>query len=150
MPQRTSARRSGDTAPKRIVNELTRRWARSHEPESRNGLVGDALDLVDRVVLAVDRQQRRRLGEIDRIDHALYLGRDSDGIGRAVGRGRGELVPAIRPLRAVVASAAPGEGLIVAGVDGVAAVEDGLAGAVGARDGDVATSRCRPIPGHRT
>src|SRR6266851_9127519 len=110
----------------------------------RRGLVGDALDLVDRVVLAVDRQQRRRLGEIDRIDHALYLGRDSHGIACGVGCGGGQLVFAVRPLRAVVAFAAPGEGLIVAGVDGVAAGEDGLAGAVGDRDGDVGIVRVAP------
>src|SRR5258706_8532691 len=147
MPQRTPARRSGDTAPKRIVNDLTRRRARSDEAgNAAAGLVGDALDLVDRVVLAVDRQQRRRLGEIDRIYRALYLGRDGDGIGCAVGCGRGQLVPAIRPLRAVVAPAVPGEGLIVASVDGVAPGEDGLAGAVGDRDGNVGIGRDTQLP----
>ena len=41
-------------------------------------LVHDALDLADRVGLAVDRQQRRRLGEIDRSDDALDLGGHGD------------------------------------------------------------------------
>ena len=46
----------------------------ARRPASR--LVHDALDLIDREGLAADRQQRRRLGEIDRRDHALDLGRD--------------------------------------------------------------------------
>src|ERR1700688_3738600 len=115
---------SGDARPRNAVNELLicaapgRRW--------RCRSARDALDLADRVGLAVDRQQRRRLGEVDRIDHALDLGADGHRIAGGIGCGRGQLVLAIRPLRAVVASAVPGEGLVVAGVDGVAAGEDGL------------------------
>src|ERR1700731_1405524 len=89
----------------------------------------DALDLADRVILAVDRQQRRRLGEVDRIDHALNLRGYGHRIARAVGGGRGQLVLAVRPLRAVIAFAVPGEGLILPGLDGVAVAVDGLPGA---------------------
>jgi hypothetical protein len=82
MPEKLSAPRSGDTGPKRIVNELIIYFGGSiaRARKRRGGLAGDALDLVDRVVLAVDRQQRGRLGQIYRIDHALYLGGDGHGI----------------------------------------------------------------------
>src|SRR6266702_146584 len=101
--------------------------------ESR-GLRADALDLADGVALAIDRQQRRRLGEIDGRDRASDLRGDGDGIARTVRGGRRERVLAVRPLRAVIALAVPGEGLAVAGVRRIVARENGLALAVGDRD----------------
>src|SRR5260370_12761920 len=160
MPPKTFGPGSWDAGPKRtvtqpIVNSGRDRGPRWCRPVSRirrtTALVGsDAPDLVDRVGLAIDRQQRGRLGEIDRIDYPLYLGRDSHGIARGVGCGSGQLVLTIRPLRAVIALAVPAKGLIAAGVDGVAAGEDGLPGAVGDRDGDVGIGRNAEIPGGRS
>ena len=60
------------------------------------GLPRDALDLADRIGLAVDRQQRRRLREIDRTDDALNLFGNRDGIPRAICGGCGQLVLAVR------------------------------------------------------
>ena len=59
------------------------------------GLPRDALDLADRIGLAVDRQQRRRLREIDRTDDALNLFGNRDGIPRAICGGGGQLVLAV-------------------------------------------------------
>src|SRR5579871_5328772 len=71
----------------------------------RKLLAGDALDLADRVGLAVDGQHRRRLGQVDRRDDALDIRRDGDIVARAVHRGGGHLVLAVGPLRAVIALA---------------------------------------------
>src|ERR1700747_1868239 len=79
------------------------------------GLVGDALDLVHCISLSVDGQERWRLGQVDRTDRALQLRRDADRIAGAVGRGCGQCVLSIRPLRAVATLSVPGEGLVVAG-----------------------------------
>src|SRR5713226_7919179 len=125
----------GRRAVKQTVNESL-----IYPGLERLGLARDALDLVDGVVLTVDRQQWGRLGEIHRTDHAQYFGGDSHRIARAVGSCGGQLVVAIWPLRAVVTLAVPVEGLIVAGSDGVVAGEDGLPGAVG--DGDVHVGIC--------
>jgi hypothetical protein len=59
---------------KQIVNEVIIYSSAPIAAKLLKGLVHDALDLVDRVGLAVDRQQWRRLGEIDRTDHTLDLG----------------------------------------------------------------------------
>src|SRR5713226_3135657 len=125
----------GRRAVKQTVNESL-----IYPGLQRLGLARDALDLVDGVVLTVDRQQWGRLGEIDRTDHAHYLGGDGHGIARAVRCLSGQRVLAIRPLRAVIALAVPAEGLAGAGVDRVAAGEDGLSGTVG--DGDVHGGIC--------
>src|ERR1700688_4002085 len=139
---------SGDARPRNAVNELLicaapgRRW--------RCRSARDALDLADRIILAVDRQQRRRLGEVDRIDHALNLRGYGHRIARAVGGGRGQLVLAVRPLRAVIAFAVPGEGLVLPGLDGVAVAVDGLPGAAGDGDADVGVGGNAEAPGGRT
>src|SRR5215469_5119107 len=80
-------------------------------------LVRDAFDLVHGVGLAVDGQQRRRLGEVDGAYCSHHLGADAYGFARAVGCGRGQLVLAVRQLFAIAALAVPDERLIVAGVD---------------------------------
>src|SRR3984893_19494615 len=68
---------------------------------SDHALVRDALDLADRVGLTPNGEQRWRLGEIDRGDHALHRGGDAHRIARAVGCGGGRLVLAVWPLGAV-------------------------------------------------
>ena len=80
--------------------------------------VHDALDLVDGEGLAADRQQRRGLGEIDRADHALDLGRDSDRVACGVLGGSRELVAAVNLLRAVVALAVQVKGWLLPALAG--------------------------------
>jgi hypothetical protein len=86
--------------------------------------VHDALDLIDREGLAADRQQRRGFGEIDRTDHALDLRGDRHRIVRRVLGGRREGIVAGGLRGAVAALAVPGERLVVAGGDIVAAREN--------------------------
>src|SRR3982075_444077 len=75
----------------------------------RGGGADHAPDLIGRIVLPADREQSRRGGEIDRVDHALDFRRDGDVLARRVLAGRGQLVGAGRPLCAVIALAVPNE-----------------------------------------
>src|ERR1700704_987493 len=140
MPAKRSARCLWGHQAEAGLNEkgsITR--ARS----ARTSLANDAFDLADRVGLAVDRQQRRRQGEVYRADHALDLGGDSHGFACVVRYCGGQLVVAVRPLRAIGTLAVPEEVLIVAGLDIIAAAEDDLSGTVG--DRDVHDGLCRDI-----
>src|SRR6185312_17007459 len=110
-------------------------------------LVSDARDLAHRIGLAVDREQGRGLGKIDGAHHALDLRVDADGIARGVGCRCCERVLAIGPLRAVIALAVPGEGLVVAGAYRITAGIDSLPGTVGDRDVQVAVAGNIEIPG---
>src|SRR6201996_9858589 len=89
--------------------------------------IQDALDLVDRIGLAANRQEWRRLGEIDRGDHACDVRGDRHRIVRRVRGGSLERVVAVGLLGAVGALAVPGERLGVARGGGGAARVDGLA-----------------------
>src|SRR5271169_5651658 len=101
--------------------------------------VHDALDLVDGKGLAADRQQRRRLGEIDRTDDALYPSTDGHRVTGGVLRRRRERIIAVWPLGAIVALAVPGERLVIAGVHGEGPAENRLTAAVGDADIDIRT-----------
>src|SRR3977135_2268079 len=89
-------------------------------PVGGDRLADDGPDLVDRVGLVVDRQQRWRLGQVHRTDGTLDARGNADGLAVVVGPGGGQGVLAVRPLRAVVALAVPAEGLVGAGGDRVA------------------------------
>jgi hypothetical protein len=84
------------------------------------GVAHHRLDLVERNILAGDRQKRRVLREIDRIDGGFNLGRDRDRLAVGVLGGDGDRVVATRPEGAVVAATVPDE-LLVARIDGVGA-----------------------------
>src|SRR5262245_43711200 len=77
----------------------------------------DALELVDRVVLAGDRKQRRRFREIGGIDHGLDFGRDRNRLAVRVFRSDRHLVVAVGPLRVAGVLAVPRERLVLAGVE---------------------------------
>src|SRR5277367_126278 len=121
---RTAVRRPGDRRGGNAAGRTVQPAAADAAPPS----VHDALDLVDRVGVATDRQQGRRLGEIDRIDHARDLGRNGHGVVVGVlGRDRDGII-AIGPLGgAVTAEAVPYIGLVLTGGYVVGAAERGLA-----------------------
>src|SRR5947209_18415016 len=96
----------------------------------RSPSVRDALDLTHRVGLAVDREQRRGLRQVDGIDHALDLGRDRHRVARGIRRGGGQRIGAVRPLRAVIALAVPAERLVGAGGHRIIAAANVLAGGI--------------------
>src|SRR5450631_524668 len=100
---------------------LRRRAGQSFDdPKTREPLSAhDLLDLIDGVGLAADGQQRRGLGQIDRVDRALDLGADAYGGARTVGHGCGHGVLSGRQLRTVTALAVPVERLVLARADRV-------------------------------
>ena len=107
-----------------------------------------ALDLVGRVGLAADREQRRGGGQVDGVDDALNLGRDGEVVALGILAGRGQRVGAGRPLRAVRALAIPDEAgvaLVQVEIAGIG----GLAGRARDRDGGVGVRRRDQIPGRR-
>src|SRR6266699_5248090 len=82
---------------------------------SRRGGANDAPDLIGRIVLPADREQRRGGGQIDRVDHTLDFAGDGDVLSRAVRARRCQFVVAGRVLGAVVALAIPDETGIAVG-----------------------------------
>src|SRR5262249_34697065 len=75
----------------------------------RSARAHGALVLGEREVLAADRKPRRRLRQVDGIDHALDLGRHRDRLAAGILSGDRHRVVAVGPLHAVGALAVPGE-----------------------------------------
>ena len=70
------------------------------------------MNLAQRVILPLDRQRRRRAGEIDRVDRGLDLRRNGRCLAASGNAGGGEGVIARRPDCAVIALAVPDEALV--------------------------------------
>src|SRR3984893_6983365 len=73
----------------------------------RGGGANDAPDLIGRIVLSANREQRRGGGKIDRVDHTLDFAGDGDVLSRAIRARRRHFVVAGWVLGAVVALAIP-------------------------------------------
>src|SRR5882757_6578314 len=155
MLPKPAARRRGDAGPgrdfdgvaggtgERRPKDVALAWGGS------GGRADHAPDLIGRIILPADREQSRRGGEIDRVDHALDFRRDGDVLTCRVLAGRGQLVGAGWPLRAVIALAVPNETAIALVQRKVAGI-DGLSARIGDRDRGGRILRSFQIPGRRT
>jgi len=97
----------------------------------------DPLDLVHGVVLSVDRQNRRILCEVDRVDGSLHFGRNADRLTVGIHCAGAERIIVVRPKLAVVAAAVPSE-ILITRIDREGAGIGGLVGRILDRDGGVA------------